>query len=408
MGGAVVKDVLTRAFVGLAFVGVPALAAAQPPPEAPADQRPTYHLGPVEVRPRLVLNNVGVDNNVFNERDDPKRDWTLGAQPDVEFTLRPGRARLVWLSGAEFVYYHRYDSERSVNRSQSLSAEYDLTVFRPFITYTTTHTSARANPEIDARARHHPRAYAVGSTFKLASRLSGTVLLRKTREEYDGGVVFREQELAETLNHRGSIYEGTVAFQATPITAVSLVMAHETLTFEESPLRNSTSIRVAPTVTFSPVGLLNGTASVGFRRFDGESDVMPGYTGLMLNGTLSTIVLDRFRIDTRFTRDVQYSYEATLPFYVLTGGRATLAVQTTDRFDIRVTAGHDRMKYRAFAGQEDPDADTMALYGGGIGFYIGDKTRLVLQAEFTDRASGRDRTREFSNRRIFATMTWGV
>jgi hypothetical protein len=50
----------------------------------------------------------------------------------------------------------------------------------------------------------------------------------------------------------------------------------------------------------------------------------------------------------------------------------------------------------------------MHLYGGGVGFYIGDKTRLVLQTEFTGRASARDRAREFSNRRIFATMTWGV
>ena len=400
--------VVSGVFAGFFLVGAPASVAAQPPPEAPADQRPTYTLGPVAIRPRLLFNNIGVDNNVFNEHENPKSDWTFAAQPDVEFSLRPGRARLVWLSGAEFVYFHRYDTERSVNRSQTLSAEYDLNVLRPFVTYTTTHTSARPNAEIDLRARRHPRAYSIGSTVKFASRLSGTALVRKTREAYDGGLDFREQELARTLNQRGTTYEGSVAFQATPITSLSLVMSHETLRFDESPLRNSRSLRIAPTVTFSPLGLLNGTASVGVRKFEGESAALPGYTGLLMNGTLSTLLLDRFRIDTRFTRDVQYSYEETLPVYVLTGGRATLAAQLTDRFDVRVTAGRDRMDYRAFAGEPDPGADTMNLYGGGIGFYIGDRARLVLQTEFTDRASGRDRAREFSNRRIFATMTWGV
>jgi hypothetical protein len=399
---------LRGVLAGLMVSGVPALAAAQPPPEAPPGERPTYTLGPVTVRPRLLLNNMGVDDNVFNETDDPKSDWTFGAQPDVEFSLRPGRARLVWLSGAEFVYYRRYDSERSINRSQTLSAEYDLNVLRPFATYSTSHTSARPNAEIDVRARRHPYAYSFGSTVKMASRLTGTALVRKTREEYDEGTAFREQELAETLNHRGTIYEGSVAFQATPITSLSVVVAHETLTFDEAPLRDSRSIRVAPTVTFSPFGLLNGTASVGMKRFEGDSAAMPGYTGLVMNGTLSTLVLDRFRIDTRFTRDVHYSYEEALPFYVLTGARATLAAQLTDRFDVRVSGGHDRMHYRPFAGEPDPGADTMNLYGGGVGFYIGERTRLVLQTEFTDRASARDRAREFSNRRIFATMTWGV
>ena len=393
---------------GLVMIGLPAIGAAQPPAEAPADERPTYTLGPVVVRPRLLLNNMGVDGNVFNEADDPKSDWIFGAQPDVELSVRPGRARLVWVSGAEFVYYHRYDSERSVNRAQTLSAEYDLNVLRPFATYTTSHTSARPNMEIDLRARRHPRSYSVGSTVKFASRFSGTALVRKTREEYDGDITFREQELAETLNHRGTIYEGSIVFQATPITSLSVVMAHEKLRFDASPLRDSTSIRIAPTVTFSPFGLLNGSASVGVRKFEGDSALMPAYTGILMNGTLSTVLLDRFRIDTRFTRDVQYSYEETLPFYVLTGGRVTLAAQLTDRFDVRLTAGHDRMNYRAFLGERAPGADKMHLYGGGVGFYIGDKTRLVLQTEFTDRASARDRAREFSNRRIFATMTWGV
>ncbi len=47
------------------------------------EQRPTLLIGPVEVRPRLVLSNVGIDSNVFHESDNPRSDFTATFSPDV-------------------------------------------------------------------------------------------------------------------------------------------------------------------------------------------------------------------------------------------------------------------------------------------------------------------------------------
>ena len=62
-----------------------------------------------------------------------------------------------------------------------------------------------------------------------------------------------------------------------------------------------------PSVTFSPLAILNGTASVGYRRFTtGPPAQVPDYRGFVSNVTLSTTVSASGSTSTRtFARDLQ-------------------------------------------------------------------------------------------------------
>lgn len=385
-----------------------ATAFAQTTPPPGGDERPTLIVGPFELRPRIIVHSIGVDNNVFNEAENPKRDFTFGANPDVEATLRTGPVRIVWLTGSEFLWYQDYESERAVNRSSNVTVDATLKAFRPFVNYTAAVTSSRPSPEIDARAERRPRSLSAGATLKLATRTSVGFKWVNGRERFDEEAAFRGQGLAETLNNESETLEGTVGLELTPLTSFSIVVGRDELRFDHSPFRNSTSARVAPTLTFSPAGVINGSASVGYKTFEGVDSRLPDYKGLAMNGSVAVILAQRFRVETRFTRDVQYSYEEFLPYYVLTGGRATVATQLTNLLDFRLAAGHDRMHYRAYEGGESPGTDRLRVYGGGVGFRVGDQKRLVIQAEFIQRTSTRDHIREFKNHRIFGTLTWGA
>src|SRR5262245_39742907 len=88
-------------------------AGAQTPP---AEERPPFQIGPVGVRPRLVITNLGVDNNVFNESENPKSDFTFTTSPELVLSLDPGRVKLTSTAGTDLVYYKEYTSERSVSR----------------------------------------------------------------------------------------------------------------------------------------------------------------------------------------------------------------------------------------------------------------------------------------------------
>ena len=367
----------------------------------------------MEFRPRLIFKDVGVDNNVFNEHTNPKRDFTLTASPDLEISTHPGRLRLAYTSAADFVYFRKYTSERSRNSSIGARADLDLTWLKPFASFSTARTSARPNSEIDLRARHQPRTYTAGTTIKFASRTSIGVLRRHTAETYDDGLSFRGEDLARALDTTVTAYESSLNVELTPLTTFSMVIAKEEQRFDRAPERNADSLRVAPTLTFSPLGLVTGSASFGYRHFDGLDPSLPDYTGFVSTGTVGILLYDQYKLDTTFTRDVRYSYERALPYYIVAGIRSTLSAQTFGPVDVRVLGGRESMDYRSLgafplAGANTPGTDRLVLYGAGVGYRLGVRARVVVDAEFSHRSSERDDARDFRNHRLVALLNWGA
>jgi len=387
--------------VGLALTTAPAAAQSE-------QERPTLRIGPFELRPRLLISNVGVDYNVFNESTNAKRDFTFTTAPDLEISVHPGRLRVAFTSGSELVYFQKYTSERSVNRSVAARADLDLTFLKPFVAMSSAHTSARPNSEIDIRARHHPRSYSGGTTVKLASRTSMTLSARRTTEFYDESFAFRGVQLSTLLDNKTTAYESALNLELTPFTTLSMVAGKEQQRFDHSPIRNADSLRLAPTVTFSPLGQITGTGSVGYRRFNGLDPSLPDYSGVVATGAIGLLLGGKYKLDTSFTRDVRYSSEEGLPYYVVTGGRATIAVQTVAALDLRVTGGRESMDYQALAGAAPPGRDRVTVYGGGFGYRVADRVRLVFEVEFWDRNSERDAARNYRNKRIVTSVNWGA
>jgi hypothetical protein len=408
-GRRTLRRIVCALAVGLALAPRP--ASAQPDAD-----RPSLVIGPIEFRPRLLFKDVGIDDNVFNEHTNPKRDFTMTASPDLEISTHPGRLRLAYTSGVDLVYFRKYESERSRNTAVGARADLDLTWLKPFVSFSSAHTSARPNAEIDLRARHHPRTYTAGTTIKIASRTSIGIVGRRTTETYDEGVEFRGEDLARSLDTKVKAYETSFNVDLTPFTTFSLVGAKEEQRFERAPERNADSFRVAPTLTFSPLGLITGSASFGFRRFNGLDPSLPDYSGFVSTGTVGILFYDQYKLDTTFTRDVRYSYERTQPYYIVGGMRASLAAQTFGPVDVRVMAGRESMSYRALQGPTDPGSqaarlpgnDHLVLYGAGIGYRIGTRARVAVDAEFSHRSSQRDESREFRNRRVMASLNWGA
>jgi Putative beta-barrel porin 2 len=360
------------------------------------------------VRPRPVPSNVGVENNVFNERENPKSDFTFTAAPDVELSINPGRLRLTYSSRSELVYFRKYATERSTSRGFSARTELDLNVLRPFASYASSHTSARAGSEIDVRARHHPRSVTAGTRVRIASRTSLLLSAGRRWEEFNADETFRGENLADALNSQTTQFEGGLTVSLTPLTSLSLSAVHEQMRFDLSPIRDADSLRIGPTLTFSPLGLLSGTASVGYRRLDGRHSALQDYSGLVASGTLNLILGGRFKFETVFTRDVTYSYEAAAPYYVISGGRGMLASQVVGPLDVRVTGGREVMNYRALGAAESPGRDTVLLYGGGFGYRLAHRVHVAVMAEYRNRQSTRDASRGYDNNRIYATLNWGA
>ena len=79
-------------------------------------------------------------------------------------------------------------------------------------------------------------------------------------------------------------------------------------------------------------------------------------------------------------------------------------------FDLQGTGTRQLMAYRANGTALTPDTpgnDTMTNYGGGVGYRIRERLRIGLNAEWSRRDSQLSLDREYRNRRIFASFTWG-
>ena len=65
-------------------------------------------IGPLRVAPGLTIREIGHDDNVFDEAENPKEDWVIAGTPDVSLFTRLRFVQLSAYFGSEMQYYHEY------------------------------------------------------------------------------------------------------------------------------------------------------------------------------------------------------------------------------------------------------------------------------------------------------------
>jgi opacity protein-like surface antigen len=389
-----------------ALLAASAAAAQDPPPRDPLDDT-TVRLGPVGLTPLLTIRDVGRDNNVFNEASNPKTDFTATISPRLDVMLHPGPLLLTLTTTSDYVYYQTYTTERGWNLGSTVRADFTFGPVRPFVTAGGSNSKDRLNREIDARAEHRDRSYGAGVRVQIAEPLFVAVEARQRTTTFDEDATFRGESLAASLNGKMDAIDGTVGFALTPLTSLSVVVTEQRDRFDLSSDRDSDTLKIMPTVTFSPLAILSGSAAFGYRRFTTLSPLVPDYDGFVSTLTLSTTVHEKHRFETTFARDVQYSYEQDTVYYIETGVQGTWTWQVAGPFDIRLTGSRARLQYQSPALTAGDDEDVAFTYGGGVSYRLREHLRVGVNADWRERTSERSADRGFDNRKIYANVTWG-
>jgi hypothetical protein len=377
--------------------------AGQPPDAIPPG---TVVLGPLHLTPSLVLKDMGVDDNVFNEADDPKRDFTFTLTPRADLLLRMRRMRLTSSTVTDYMYYRTYRDQGGINNSSTGRVDVDLGALKPYATITGVSSKARVNNEVDARARHRDLLYGAGVSLKIASRTSLLLNGSRGKVAYEPDAAFRGVNLQQSFDGRRQSIDGGIGIALTPLTTFTMTVAREQQRFDLSPDRDSNSWRISPTFSFSPTGVLTGSASVGYRRFHTLSPALPDYSGLVSSVVVGATIYARNQLQGVFSRDAQYSYDRTTAYYLGTGGTVTWTLLVAGPIDMRLVGGRYLMDYRG--GGDTPGSDRRTSYGGGVGYRFSNHARLGGNVEWSRRDSDRAADRSYRNRRIFAGLTWGI
>lgn len=370
----------------------------------------TIRLGPLGITPMLMLRDIGRDENVFNENENPKSDFTFTAEPRVDLVFSPRGLKVAFTTATQYVYYRDYESERSTNTAAAVRADFYLARFQPFVLASGKNTRERLNQEVDERARHNERVLGAGVNIKIGTRLTVGASARTSELTFDDAEDFRGEDLARSFNSTTDAFDVSTGVQLTTFTQFSVAVTHEDQRFPLAPERDARSIRVTPTFSFSPEAVLNGSVSVGYRRFTPQSSALEPFTGVVASATIGSTLWNRHRVALVFGRDLRYSYETDTPYYLATGGTVTVTTQLVGPFDVRATATRQLLEYRAnqaTVGAIDPGDDTVTSYGFGAGYRIRERLRLGINAEWSRRESQISSERDYRNRRIFASLTWG-
>ena len=380
---------MRKYLVMLLVLGAPLSARAQSEGGPPPNVR--MRIGPLFINPTIALSNAGTDTNVFNEATNPKSDFTVTITPATDIWLRFGPTWFQSSIKEDIVWFQKYASERSANNGYNLSWLIPLSRFTFVPKWTYLNTRERPGFEIDTRAQRTEVGYSGSADIRVFLKTSIGVQLSLTTTAFDGSAQFLGVNLHDELNRTVTSEAVNIKHQLTPLTSITLSASREQDRFAFDALRNSDSTALTAGIKFDAAALIKGSASFGFQDFKPASPDLFGYQGSTAAVDLSYVLLGMTKFSVTFNRDIAYSYDINQPYYVQTGGGASIGQQLFGPLDIVARGSLARLDYRDRLGAivaVSNRIDHTQGFGAGIGYHLGRDTRFGFNVDQSRRISG--------------------
>ena len=358
------------------------LAQSQPPD--PWEQG-RVRIGPVAFTPGLTMKNLGWDNNVFYDTENPRGDFTVTPGVTARWWLRLGNLRLLGSESAEYVYFAQYATERGVNYRHEGRLEYHFNRIRPYTSGFYASIKDRPGYEIDARLRHNESAFGGGVLLLVSTKSRLDLGGRQGAYRFDGDPLYQDAYLGNELDRASTTGSALLRHSLTPLTTMTFLAEAAQDRFDNSPLRDSNSFRILPGVEFDPFALLKGSARFGYRKLDMTSPTIPDFSGVVADVNLRYVLLGRTQFALVVTRDIQYSYDVNQPYYVLTGATGSIRRGLASDWDIEARATTQRLEYRQVIDADQSSGgqtDRVKSFGGGVGYKLGPGQRLAFNVDY--------------------------
>ena len=412
--------VMRKLFLFLVALGsaAPALAQSQSTSSEAIDavrKDARMHFGPLYLTPTVLLKNLGVDTNVFNQVEDQKKDFTFTLTPQVNVWVPfAKRALFTTAVASDVVWYAHYGSERSVDPQFAMRGEVYLHRITLFADNSYLNTRQRPNYEIDLRSRHLENDASAGGEIRVTPKLSVEAAAVRAITRYDTDAFFDGTSLQRTLNRDTSGLRTVVRHRMTPLTTLAVRYDRMQDRFAFSHSRDSDSFRVMPGVELKPKALVNGSAYVGYRRFTPRSTgELPRFSGLVADLGLSYTLLGSTTFGVSYRRDLTYSYEALQPFFVNNSVGLSARRALGRRFDVLMSVDKYTYHYEDLLGQPAVlfgarrRVDTTWNYAGSVGYRVGRASRVGFGVSYFDRQSTTRNFRAFNGLRAGTVFTLG-
>lgn len=382
------SQVILRSLVWCALMSLVAVASLAQTPVTIADpSSATVRIGAVGLTPRVSISDVGIDTNVFASVENPQQDTTAAASAGTDLWLRTGRGLFYVQADADYLYFDRFASERSLNSEARARYEIRLNRLVPYAWASTGDFKRRPNDEIVARVRHFRSELGGGLSTRLWSRTTARVEWQRSHLGYGDTARFDGHDLRTQLNQRRDTVGLSMRQQLTALTTFVTRVTHDRNEFEFERQRNSDSVHVDAGFELGQFALIRGTAMFGYHHLRADDPVaLPEFSGMTSNVDVAYTAPTQTRLQAIIERALQQSYDPRAPHYTESTFTGIVTQRLSGRWDVQLTGGRTRQVFLdtpLSAGR----TDVTDRISGGIGYALAGQARAGLDVSSVHRRS---------------------
>ncbi|MGD9901827.1 MAG: outer membrane beta-barrel protein [Vicinamibacterales bacterium] len=368
-------------------------------------------VGPIGVTPRVTLSG-GYDSNVLNRADDEREDVVMDLRPTVDVVVGHNRVRLATATTGVLAYFRDYPGQGGMGVNHSAELAWLGNRVRPFMAGTYMNSNDRFSLEIDERARRTEYAGRAGFSARVASKGELSTVVERSVFRFASITDAQGRPLNQNLNRTTDRAAASVGYSYSPFTTVGVTAEARRDQFEAVTRPAARSFRVVPTLDLR-AGLITGRAELGLLRFAPQVAGVAAFTGPVAAVGLTYVLRDRTRFAVRVGRDLSYSADAPLAYFLQSGISASIGRAFGERWELSGSWDRQELDYRNRFPVESPAADAglggfrVTSSRGQLEFRIRRDLRCSVVAELSSRTAGAS-LRGFEKLRVFTAIAYGL
>jgi hypothetical protein len=291
-------------------------------------------IGPIFVAPSFDLRNLGIDNNVFRDEQNPKQDLTATIAVNTKFGAHFKALSLIFNQDNRYLWFRRYTSERSIDGGLGGILELRTRPFRPWLSWSKSKSHDRVGYEIDERAGRETPLLETGADVRFGARTGMTMSMRRQETTYDQGEFYDGVDLKEALDNRVTFAHINGSWSYTQFTNLMGGFEWSRQKFLLNPLRSSDSHYYFAGFEARGDTPVIGKLQVGFKEQIHEDPNLKDIRIVVVHTNITTIAADRVQLVVSGDRDVAFSYDDDFPFYIENGISVAATIRVSTRLDL--------------------------------------------------------------------------
>jgi hypothetical protein len=339
-----------RILTALAFViGCAATASAQgwtePDPQTDPWNKAQMKFGPVFLLPSFQLQNLGVDDNVFRNEANPKRDLTGTIDVGTIFGAHVKAFSLTFTQDNKYIWFRRYASERSIDGGLGAIMELRLNAMRPWVKWNKMKTHDRFGFEVDKRAGRQTPSYEAGLDLSFGDRTGMTVSYSSQDTLFDDQQFEGTVDLRDALNNHQTFAHANGRWQYSEMTDIVTGVEWTRTKFLIDTVKSARTLSYFGGIKTHGEAPIVGQIIIGYKTQRHDDPSLPDFKGLVVNTGLTFVAADRVKVEVSGDRDLYYSYEPNFPYYVQQGAGVNLTGRASTRLDLLASARGEWLRY---------------------------------------------------------------